>query len=181
MDWQKTEERYGNWTIALHWIMLVLLIAVVALMELRGVFPKGSTGRATMKAAHYMFGLLVLVLTIVRLGALFIGRIPPILPAPPPWQMKLAGLAKLGLYVIMFGMPLIGWALLSAGGEPIPFFGLQLPSLLNADKVLAESLEELHEAGATVFYVLVGIHAAAALFHHYVMRDSTLRRILPRR
>lgn len=83
------------------------------------------------------------------------------------------------LYAWMIGMPLGGWLLLSASGKPIPFFGLQLPALITESKGLADLLEEVHEAGGTVGYFLVGLHSAAALFHHYVSRDDTLVRMLP--
>ncbi|HJW05258.1 MAG TPA: cytochrome b/b6 domain-containing protein, partial [Rhodanobacter sp.] len=65
--------------------------------------------------------------------------------------------------------------------KPIPFFGMQWPALVGPDKGLADSLEEIHETIGTVGYYLVGLHAAAALVHHYVSRDNTLLRMLPRR
>ncbi len=68
---------------------------------------------------------------------------------------------------------------LSVAGKPIPFFGLQLPALVGADKALADSLKEIHETIGAVGYYLVAVHAAAALLHHYGMRDNTLRRMLP--
>lgn len=181
MNWRNTRERYGSLSIALHWGMLGLLIAVVALMELRGLFPKGSEPRDAMKALHYMLGLLVLMLAIVRVGVRWSGPAPDIAPPLPRWQGLLATIVKLGLYAVMLGMPLVGWALLSAGGEPIPFFGLALPPLVGADDALAETLEEIHETGATVAYFLLGAHVAAALYHHYIARDNTFTRIWPRR
>lgn len=87
----------------------------------------------------------------------------------------------LALYVFMLAMPLLGWLLLSAEGEPVPFFGLELPALVGPDPALADSVEELHETIGTVGYYLVGLHAAAALFHHYFQRDNTLLRMLPQR
>lgn len=75
-------------------------------------------------------------------------------------------------------MPLLGWLTLSAKGKPIPFFGLQLPALIGADKTLAESLEEIHEFIGTLGYYLIGLHTVAALAHHYFMRDDTLLRML---
>jgi cytochrome b561 len=85
----------------------------------------------------------------------------------------------LALYLFLIAMPLLGWLALSATGKPVPFFGLQLPALVGADKALADSLKEIHETIGTVGYYLVGLHAAAALFHHYGMRDNTLPRMLP--
>jgi cytochrome b561 len=81
----------------------------------------------------------------------------------------------------MIGQPLLGWLILSANGDPIPFFGLQLPALIAENKDLVDVLKEVHETSGTVGYFLVGLHAAAALFHHYITRDNTLVRMLPGR
>jgi len=80
----------------------------------------------------------------------------------------------------MIGMPVLGWFILSAAGKPIPFFGLELPALVAKNKELASSLKELHETIGVLGYYLIGIHAIAALFHHYILKDNTLTRILPR-
>jgi cytochrome b561 len=79
----------------------------------------------------------------------------------------------------MISMPLAGWLMLSAAGKTIPFFGLQWPALIGESKNVAEFIKEIHETGGTVGYFLIGFHAAAALFHHYVLHDGTLRRMLP--
>jgi cytochrome b561 len=76
-------------------------------------------------------------------------------------------------------MPLLGWLILSAKGEPIPFFGLQLPALIGESRKVAEWVKEIHEFIGTTGYFVIGLHAAAALFHHYFVRDNTLRRMLP--
>ncbi|MET3130642.1 cytochrome b561 [Oxalobacteraceae bacterium GrIS 1.11] len=171
--------RYGAATIAIHWLMLLLLAAVYAAMELRDIFPKGSAERDAMKHWHFMLGLSVLLLVVVRIVARMAGGTPPIEPAPPPWQMRLANLLHLALYGLMIGLPLLGWLLLSAAGKPIPFFGVELPALLAPNKDLAGQIKEIHETLATAGYFLIGAHAAAGLFHHYVVRDNTLRRLLP--
>jgi cytochrome b561 len=85
------------------------------------------------------------------------------------------------LFALMIGMPLAGWLLLSASGKPIPFFGLELQALTGESKSLAKLVKEIHETGGTVGYFLIGLHAAAALFHHYIVRDNTLLRMLPGR
>lgn len=180
VNWRNTEERYGSLAIALHWLMFALLIAVVALMELRGLFPKGSMPRESMKSLHYTLGLLVFLLAAMRLLVRRSGPVPLIAPRPPGWERGLAALVKIGLYVIMLGMPLVGWSLLSASADPIAFFGMQLPPLVAPNEALAETLEEIHEAGASAAYVLVALHAAAGLYHHYIVRDNTLKRMLPR-
>jgi cytochrome b561 len=179
MNWRNSTERYGSLSIGLHWLMLLLLVAVYAGIELRGIFPKGSDPREAMKIWHYMLGLSVLVLVSLRLIVHMIGPTPRIEPEPPKWQQLSSTLMHWALYVFMIGMPLAGWLILSAEGKPIPFFGLQLAALISENKPLAKLIEEIHEAGGTIGYFLIGLHAAAALFHHYVVRDNTLRRILP--
>lgn len=177
MKWRNSAAQYGWLSAGLHWLMLFLLVAVYVSMELRGYYPKGSATREAMKTWHYMLGISVLALASVRLAVHCIGPVPAISPAPTKMQHASANWMKIALYVFMLGMPLLGWALLSAKGAPIPFFGLQLPALLNESKALAESIKEVHETVATVGYFLVGLHAAAALYHHYLLRDDTLRRM----
>ena len=181
MNWRNTEGRYGSLSIGLHWLMLLLIAAVYACIELRGNFPKGSDLREGLKTWHFMLGLSVLVLAFVRVAVHFIGTVPRIEPDPPKWQSLFAKLMHVALYALMFGMPLLGWLTLSAEGKLVPFFGLQLPSLVGESKSVAGWAKEFHETGGTVGYFLIGLHAAAALFHHYVVRDNTLRRMLPSR
>lgn len=173
--------RYGRLSIGLHWLMLLLIAAVYALMEFRGYFPKGSATREAMKLWHYMLGLSVLALVLVRIAARFASPTPAIVPAPPAWQALAAKAMHLALYLFMLGMPVVGWVLLNAEGHAAPFFGLELPALVAKDHALAEATEDLHKTIGTVGYWLLGLHAAAALFHHYVVKDNTLRRMLPGR
>lgn len=180
MNWKNTVDRYGSPSVAMHWLMLLLLAAVYACIELRGMYPRGSDMRELLKTWHFMLGLGVFALVFVRVALrLAAGAAPLIRPALPVWQARLAALMHLALYAFLLAMPLLGWLALSAAGKPIPFFGLQLPPLLAADKALAGSLEEIHETIGTIGYYLVGLHAAAALFHHYWTRDNTLLRMLP--
>jgi len=182
MNWKNTEDRYGTLSIGMHWLMLLLLVAVYACIELREFYPRGSDLREGLKSWHFMLGLGVFALVFVRLAIrLASGPTPPIRPAPPVWQARLAALMHLALYAFLIVMPLLGWLVLSAEGKPVPFFGLQLPALVGPDKAFADSMEELHETIGTVGYYLVGLHAAAALAHHYLKRDNTLLRMLPRR
>lgn len=181
MNWRNSATRYGSLSIGLHWAMLLLIAAVYACIELRGNFPKGSDIREGLKTWHFMLGLSVLVLVFVRVGLRFSGAVPRIDPDPPQWQSRFARLMHVALYVLMIGMPLLGWLTLSAEGKVIPFFGLQLPALVAESKSVAGWAKEWHETAGTVGYFLIGLHAAAALFHHYVVRDNTLRRMLPSR
>ncbi len=172
-------DRYSRPLIALHWLTLLLLIAIYACMELRGYAERGSVLREGMKHWHFMLGLMLLALVWIRLAARWFGTTPAADVALPRWQRQLAGGVQVLLYVFMIAMPIIGWLLLSAEGKTIPFFGLELPALMSPDKAWAGQFEDLHETLATIGYYLIGGHAAAALLHHYVLKDGTLRRMLP--
>lgn len=171
--------RYGTPSIALHWLMLLLLAAVYACIELRTQFPRGSDLREALKTWHFMLGLVVFSLTFVRAFARLRGGTPPIAPPLPPWQALLAHLVHGLIYGFLVAMPLLGWIVLSAGGKPVPLFGFELPALVAPDPDLAKQARELHETLGTAGYWLIGLHAAAALYHHYVRRDDSLRRMLP--
>jgi cytochrome b561 len=177
-DGPSSSSRYGKLTIALHWFMLLLLAAVYACIELRELFPRGSDPRNLLKTWHFMLGLTVFALVWVRIAARFAGGTPPITPAPAALQALAGKAVHIALYALMIAMPLGGWLILSASGEPVPYFGLTLPPLIGPNEDLAELIEEIHETAGTVGYWLIGLHAAAALFHHYVLRDDTLRRML---
>lgn len=179
MSMMKDNQTYNRWSIGLHWAMLGLFVVVYALIELRVLFERGSVPRETMKSFHFMFGLLIFGLVWVRLFLRAVTHRPPIVPTPAAWQRLASGVVQVLLYAFMIGMPLAGWVVLSAAGKPIPFFGLELPALVGQDKALASNVKELHETIGTLGYWLIGLHALAALAHHYLRKDSTLRRMLP--
>ena len=182
MGYRNTTDRYGSLSIGMHWLMLLLLIAVYATINLHDLFPKGSDLRVELKVWHFMLGLCVLALVFVRLVTrLFSGATPRITPPIPRWQERLAEAMHIALYFFMLSMPVLGWLAVSAKGDPILFFGLQLPALIGHDKALYDLLKEIHETIGTIGYYLIGLHAVAALAHHYMMHDNTLLRILPTR
>lgn len=176
---QEDSPRYGSALISLHWLMLVLIVAVYACIELRELYPRGSALRDGLKTWHYMLGLTIFALVWLRLIARFMAPVPAIVPRPPQWQRLLARATEFAIYAFMIVMPLLGWLILSGENQSVPFFGLQLPALLGENKALAKQLEEIHETIGTAGYFLIGLHAAAALIHHYVYRDNTLVRMLP--
>jgi len=132
-----------------------------------------------MKVWHFMLGLSVLLLALIRLANRLRSVTPAIIPTPPSWQTKLAGVFHIALYALMIGMPIAGWCILSAEGATIPFFGLELPALIAQNKDLAEVIEEAHVTAGKVGYFLIGFHALAAIYHHHFVKDNTLTRMRP--
>jgi superoxide oxidase len=178
---QEGSPGYGSLLISLHWLVLVLIVAVYACIELREFSPRGSAIREGLKTWHYMLGLSVFALVWLRLIARFLFPVPAIVPRPPQWQMQVAHVTEFAIYIFMSVMPLLGWLILSSENQPAPFFGLHLPALIGESKALAKQIEEIHETIGNVGYFLIGLHAAAALIHHYYFRDNTLARMLPSR
>ena len=178
--WKNTTAGYGVLSIGLHWLMLLLIAAACVTMEFKSVFPKGSTQREAMAAWHYLLGVSVLFLVWVRLLLRAAGSDPAITPMPPPWQAAIARATHWALYALMIALPLIGWLTVSAKATHVSYFGMQLPALIGKNESLGKWLKEMHEAGAATGYFLVGLHAAAALYHHYVRRDNALRLMLLR-
>jgi cytochrome b561 len=171
--------RYGGLMMSLHWLMLLLIVAVYACIELREFYPKGSDIRAGLKTWHFMLGLAVFALVWLRLVVRWFAVSPPIVPPPPRWQRRLAHLSELAIYAFMVLMPLLGWLTLSGESKPVPFFGVQLPPLIGENAAWAKQFENAHELIGTGGYFLIGVHALAALVHHYIQRDNTLMRMLP--
>lgn len=174
-----SQARYPRPLIALHWLTLLLIAVVYACMEFRGIFPRGSEPRELMKAIHFSGGLTVLLFVIARIALRLRGPIPPVSPPLPALQKLAATAGHLALYMFMLGMPFVGWLILSAEGASISLWGIPVPALVRENSDLAHTLEDFHEIGATVGYALIGLHALAGLYHHYLRRDDTLRRMLP--
>ncbi|TXS95402.1 cytochrome b [Parahaliea maris] len=173
--------RYSPSLVALHWLTLLLIIGAYASIELRELFERGTPERDFMKWLHFNLGLTVFAVTGARLVARWFTPLPAALAGTPGWQVLSARLLHLGLYLLLLAIPLLGWAIRSAEGHEVSLWGLGIPALLPANEERAELLEEVHEVLGTVGYFLIGLHALAALVHHYVQSDDTLRRMLPAR
>jgi cytochrome b561 len=176
-DARKT--RYSTLSIAMHWAMVLLIAGVYLCIELVGDYPKGSPEREFLKHWHFTLGLTVFVLVWLRLLFRLLGGVPPISPAPPAWQARLGGTVHVLLYILMIAMPIGGWLILSGADKPVPFYGFELPHLMGPNKELAEQIGDIHETIGNIGYFLIGLHAVAGLYHHYLQRDNTLRRMLP--
>ena len=117
MNSSSKAKRYAPLTIGMHWVMLLLMVAIYATMELKGIFPKGSDARAAMAQLHYMLGLSALALVLARILVNRVTRAPQVVPDPPRWQKLSAKSMHVALYVLMIGLPVLGWLILSAKGQ----------------------------------------------------------------
>lgn len=172
--------RYARLSMTLHWLMLALFVGVYGCIEIKGLLPRGHALKGLFLGAHALFGVAIFLLVWLRLLGRLMPR-PPIMPRPPAWQTGASHLMHLALYGLMIVTPLLAWLMLNAAGKPIPYFEFSLPTLVAADPDLARQFKHWHEWLGSAGYWLIGLHAAAGLFHHYWVRDNTLVRMLPKR
>ena len=175
-----TETRYGAVAIALHWLLAAALAGSLVLGVYMVDLPF-SPRRLKLYNAHKWAGVAILALSLFRLLWRLRQRPPPE-PPMPCWQAFAARTTHVAMYLLFFAVPLAGWAYSSAAGFPIVVFGiLPLPDFVAADAALAKALKPWHGRLAWALAVLVGVHVAAALKHHFVDRDDLLLRMWPER
>lgn len=164
---------------SLHWLMALMVFGLLGLGFYMSDLPL-SPEKLQLYSWHKWAGVTVFVLVWVRLVWRITHR-------PPPMSSGLYGAVKVAamaghwmLYVLMAVIPLSGWLMSSAKGFQTVWFGvLPIPDLIGKDKALGRSLAELHSALNVGFLLLIVVHALAALMHHFVHKDDTLRRMLP--
>ncbi len=172
--------RYSIGLRRLHWLMAMLILLVYPAIEQRGLFQRGTPERAAMMQTHFWLGLSVLFFIAWRVAARLRNGTPPIHPALPIWQALPAGLLHLLLYAFLIVMPILGLLTAWTDGKTLylPFSHIALPALMAPDPALAERLESLHGGIGEFFYWVIGLHVLAALYHHFIRRDDTLRRMM---
>jgi cytochrome b561 len=179
MQWRNSVDRYGAFAKFLHWSIVILIIAQYFIAETADELPDGIE-KLSLLTRHKSIGMLVLILAIVRIGWKLLNKgNPP--PVPMPKAQRIAAAAGHGLlYVLILTQPISGWAMSSAANYPVTLFGwFQFPALVAANHDLHERLEDLHKGMFVVLAVVALLHAAAALYHHFWMKDASLRRMLP--
>lgn len=172
-------QRFSKIQISLHWLTLLLIIIAYVSIEFRGLFEKNSAPYLLMRETHYNAGVLVWIIMLVRLGLRHILPDPPIVPTPPRWQHLMARLMYLALYLWFLAIPLLGVAMMAYGGKTWSFLGMTITPWVTPDPATKSLLKEWHEVLANIGYALIGLHTAAALFHHYVIRDNALLLMMP--
>lgn len=181
MPLRNTAEAYGSVAKFLHWSIVLLILPQYFLAEAAEDYAEGSLEAARVMGLHQSLGLLVLVLALVRIAWKVANRPHPAPAAGVAWQRRSAAIGHGLLYLLVLLQPLSGWIMVSAAGAAPSPFGVPLPALAPENHSLQERLEDVHEALFQALLVVAAIHVAAALFHHFVLRDGTLRRMLPGR
>lgn len=170
--------RYSTVAIALHWLLGLAIVGTFAFGLYMTELPF-SPARIKQYNWHKWAGITILALSALRLLWRLTHR-PPAAPAMPAWQAKAASATHALLYLLFFAVPLAGWTYSSAAGFPVVWFGVvPLPDLVSKSPELAELLKTVHKTLAFSLALLVILHVAAALKHHWIDRDGLLARMNP--
>ena len=180
-------ENYTKVAIILHWLIGVSIIGMLVMGLLLENIPNDYKFMAYQ--LHKSFGLSILVLSVLRL----LWRLTHKAPAFPDYMSKFerlaAKLTHVAFYILMIGLPLSGWALVSSAPPPYNFpihwFGLfdwpYLPVLSEIEnkESVSHAFGEVHEILANVTIFLLALHVGGALKHHFVNKDDVLARMIP--
>ncbi len=170
-------DRHDAFARVLHWSMAVLILAMLFV----GVAMVSSmTLRPSLLMLHRPIGIALLVLVIVRLLHRLRRRVPELPRDLPAWQRAAAHASHIALYTLMFAMPLIGWAMVSAAGNPVVLWGdVHLPAIAPHDPAIYSVLRAAHTWLARALLAVILLHLAAALYHAWVRRDGVYRTMAP--
>ncbi|MCP4562500.1 MAG: cytochrome b [Bosea sp.] len=171
--------RWHPLIIALHWLTLGLIVVQFGLARVMRDETRDVISRFPLYQWHKSIGLTVAALVFLRL-LLRLALPEPQSLALPAWQALAAASVRAGLYLCLLALPLTGLLIVSAAPIQIPtlFYGwIAVPHPIGPDKAIYEAMLRLHEALFTALATLAAIHAGAALFHQFVLKDGLMRRI----
>lgn len=183
--WKNTSHHYGYIAQILHWVMAISFLGMFIVAEVMmnmTTLPTNTffgQGKWALYGLHKSVGILLLLLIVLRILWKFSNPRPPILGRGI--QKILASITHVGLYGVMLALPISGYIMSSAGGYGVKVFGYKLPDLLGTNKPLADIAHNVHHYASEAVYVLIVLHLVGALYHHYVVKDSTFIRMFARK
>ena len=178
---QNTEARYGAVAILLHWLMAILLLGLLIMGFYMVSLPDVGFDSTKLNLIFYhkAVGIGVLILLALRLAWRIINVVPDLASTLPEWQQISARVVHLTFYAVITALPLTGWIMSSAAAVPVKLGHYTLPDVVFPNESLYRQMIALHSTFGYLLSVLIVIHAAAALRHHFGLKDGALRKILP--
>jgi cytochrome b561 len=175
MDNSPQPSRFPLLSRLLHWLMAAMILTMLFI----GVSMVASLGDYhRLVAIHRPLGMAVFVLALIRLFNRWVTKLPPFPPTMSPIERRIATASERLMYGLMLTLPLVGWAMLSAGSYPIPMFGsFHLPRILPPNPALYATLRTAHTWLAFIFFAAILAHVAAVLYHTLIVRDRLLDRM----
>ena len=173
--------RWSGLIISLHWAAAAIIVALLALGWVMVYGGLDAAATFDLYQWHKSFGFVALALTAARLPARLGSSPPP--PVSSRWERRLAQFTQAALYALTIVVIATGWLVVSAAPLPVPtrFFNLiVIPNIAAPDPSLFAVATLIHKLAAWSIALLVALHAAGALKHHFLNRDDVLHRMLPR-
>jgi len=175
-----TSEGWGWPARTLHWLIALMVLGLFGFgLWMTEVPPRSE--QLYYFAIHASVGITLLALMLVRYVWWMSNRAPAAPEGTPAWQRMAAKTSHRLLYLLTFATALAGWAMSGTFDKPLEpmLFGLvPVPQFLTAGSPYHELLMETHETLAFALIALVAVHTSAALYHHFVLRDGVLRRMV---
>lgn len=171
--------RFSKSQILLHWLTLLLILFAYLSIEFRGVFVKNTPAYLLMREIHYNCGFLVGLLMLVRFVLRHTQPAPEIIPTPPHWQHQAANLMYRALYLCFIALPILGILIMAYGDKSWSFLGISITPWVTPNPNTKSLFKEWHVTLANIGYALIAIHSAAALYHHYIIKDNALMLMIP--
>jgi cytochrome b561 len=171
---------YAKSAIAMHWIIALLIFAAFGLGLYMTDIPGFTPTKLKLFSYHKWIGITVLIFAVLRVLWRLTHPAPGPVPGMPKWQHAAAEAAHLGLYLLILAVPLTGYLLSVAAGVKVVYLGLwELPMPFDKSDALKDIFSMAHEWLNWTMAAIVVLHILAALKHHVVDRDGTLRRMVP--
>ncbi|MEY3220768.1 MAG: hypothetical protein RIT27_2125 [Pseudomonadota bacterium] len=172
-------QTYNKTAIALHWLVALSIAIVFSVGIYMHELPL-SPQKLQIYSYHKWAGITIFLLVLFRLVWRHLHSPPPFPETMLKKERQIAHLVHFSLYFLMLSIPISGWLMSSAAGFPVVLFGIiPLPDLIEKNKVLADILKQLHFMLNMGFLLLVILHIAAALKHHFLIKDEVLIQMLP--
>ncbi len=168
---------YDGVAVTLHWLTVALVLIQFALAQAWPLFPRPT--RHSMIVAHMSFGILLGAAVLARISwRLIPGHQMP--PAVEGWVELASKAVHYLLYAMLAAEAVLGFVLRWSGGEAMSFFGLPIPSpMAKVSRPTHELIGDIHHWNGWAIIIVALGHAGAALYHHLVVRDRVLERMLP--
>jgi cytochrome b561 len=173
-----TSSRYGTVARTFHWLTVVLVLTAYVLSK-RDPYSLYSAAADGTRRIHETLGMLVFIIVLLRLLWRLIDSPPATYPIPGWMAAMAAKLMQLVLYALLIAIPSTAVLGTWLEGLPLTFPGLDIAPHLAQARGLGQIIIEIHTILGNVILCAAGVHAAAALYHHFYLRDGVLKSMSP--
>ncbi len=174
---RQSKEKYAIEIRVLHWLMAIAFAGMLIAGFIVSGIPKDEPSRHLILGLHKSFGLTLFALAALRAMSRLFARAPSLPDAIPSMQHAIAQVAHVAFYGLMFVMPMSGYVMSISMGQPVRWFGLDVPRLLAEDRARGLVAGNVHAVAAYVLIALLALHVGAVAWHYFYDRVNLLRRI----